>query len=86
MIGYVDAPRAWWLTHGMARTVGVNLPRAVIEGWLTRAELAGLVGRCQTCGKAADCTSWLAVSPVPQEGLPTFCCNKEEIEALTPEP
>jgi hypothetical protein len=39
MIGYPEAPRAWWLTRGMARISGVNLPRAVVEGWLQRDEL-----------------------------------------------
>ena len=32
MIGYPEAPRAWWLTRGMARISGVNLPRAVVVG------------------------------------------------------
>lgn len=47
MIGYVEAPKAWWLTHGMARSIGVSLPHAVLDGWLTRKDLAELVGRCQ---------------------------------------
>ena len=60
MIGYVEAPMAWGLTRGMGRVLGVNLADAVIEGWLSRAELAVLVGRCQACDKAEDCTRWLA--------------------------
>ena len=43
MIGYPEAYKAWWLTRGMARISGVNLSRAVVEGWLQRAELDGLV-------------------------------------------
>jgi hypothetical protein len=83
MMGYVEAPKAWWLTHGMARAVGVSLPHAVIEGWLTRRELADMVGRCQSCGKACDCTAWLADAPAPVQTLPGFCCNKAEIESLS---
>lgn len=83
MIGYVDAPRAWWLTHGMARTVGVSLPHAVIEGWLTRRELAAMVSRCQVCGKSSDCTSWLA-QVGQSDSLPGFCSNKADIESLSP--
>ncbi len=83
MMGYVDAPKAWWLTNGMARSIGVSLPHAVIEGWLTRTELASLVNRCQTCGKSADCTTWLA-KPAVEPALPGFCCNKAEIESLKP--
>lgn len=86
MIGYVGAPRAWWLTHGMARAVGVNLPRAVIDGWLSRRELAGMVDRCQSCDRAEDCQAWLATSVSAPAGLPAFCCNKAEIEGLAPAP
>lgn len=81
MIGYVEAPKAWWLTHGMARVAGVSLPRAVLEGWLTRQELAQIVGRCQSCGRSAQCTEWLA-TPDASASVPGFCCNKAEIEAL----
>ncbi len=84
MIGYVEAPQAWFLTQGMARAVGVNLPSAVVEGWLSRAELAKLVERCQRCGKGDECTSWL-VRPEIRAVLPAFCDNKAEIEALVPE-
>lgn len=83
MIGYVEAPRAWWLTHGMARAAGVNLPGAVVEGWLTRKELARLVTRCQGCGCSALCTSWLGSARWPA-ALPGYCANKAEIEALAP--
>ena len=65
----------------MARVAGVNLPRAVLEGWLTRPELARLVGRCQACGEEKSCTNWLAKA---QRGaLPVFCINKAEIEGLS---
>lgn len=81
MIGYSESPLAWGLTQGMARVVGVNLPRAVLEGWLTRAELGQLVARCQSCCAGEDCTNWLAKA---QRGaLPTFCANKSEIEGLS---
>lgn len=81
MIGYTDSPLAWGLTQGMARVAGVNLPRAVLEGWLQRAELARLVGRCQACPEGKSCTNWLAKA---QRGsLPAFCVNKAEIESLS---
>ncbi|MGB8813202.1 MAG: DUF6455 family protein [Paracoccaceae bacterium] len=83
MMGYVEAPKAWGLTNGMARTLGVSLPQAVLDGWLTRAELATLVGRCQICGKSEDCTAWLASVTVATQ-LPAYCPNKDEIEALAP--
>ena len=81
MIGYVEAPRAWSLTRGMARVAGVNLPDAVIEGWLSRAELADMVDRCQACTAIDACTGWLSHC-ARSTTLPAFCRNKTEIEAL----
>lgn len=81
MIGFSDAPMAWGLTRGMARVLGVSLPRAVVEGWLSRAELAVLVNRCQACSQKGACTTWLA-SAASAPCLPVFCPNKSEIEVL----
>jgi len=81
MIGYVEAPKAWGLTRGMGRVLGVNLTDAVVDGWLSRAELADLVDRCQACGRAEDCTRWLA-RHVAADALPSFCANKSPLEAL----
>ncbi|MDP4031251.1 MAG: DUF6455 family protein [Pseudorhodobacter sp.] len=83
MLGFIEAPRAWGLTQGMARVMGVSLPHAVVEGWLTRRDLATLVERCQSCGKSSDCTLWLA-RVAAADALPGFCHNKAEIESLAP--
>ena len=81
MIGYPEAPKAWWLTRHMARVSGVNLPRAVVEGWLKRDELADIVSRCAGCGKGTPCESWLATSGRALR-MPDFCPNRHDIEAL----
>lgn len=81
MIGYPEAPKAWWLTRGMARISGVNLPRAVLDGWLQRDELEDLIARCASCPHGAECESWLGRSGAAQE-MPQFCPNKAGIEAL----
>ena len=81
MLGFTEAPQAWGLTLGMARTAGVNLPSAVVEGWLTRRELARLVGRCQSCGQSPRCLRWLAAARTAP--LPDYCPNKAELEALS---
>lgn len=83
MMGYVEAPVAWGLTRGMARVLGLDLPRAVLDGWLTRAELGDLVDRCQACEQSRACTGWLAIT-ARSASLPEFCCNKTQIEALAP--
>ncbi len=85
MIGYAEAPRAWGLTRGMARVAGVNLTDAVVDGWLTRTELAGMVDHCLRCGHVPACTDFLA-HQVQAVSLPAFCDNKPGIEALAPHP
>lgn len=81
MIGYPDAPKAWWLTRGMARISGVNLSRAVLEGWLKRNEFEVLITRCAACRAGQDCESWLGRSGSAAT-MPEFCPNKAGIEAL----
>jgi len=80
MYGFTEAPQAWGLTQGMARLAGVNLPSAVIEGWLTRKELARLVGQCQTCTESQRCLHWLALAA--SGAMPDDCPNKPVIESL----
>ena len=81
MIGYPEAPKAWWLTRGMARISGVNLPRAVVEGWLQREELEQLIARCAACRRSEVCETWLVQSGTAH-AMPDFCPNKPGIEAL----
>ncbi|NEY90412.1 DUF6455 family protein [Tabrizicola oligotrophica] len=81
MIGYPEAPRAWGFTRGMARTVGISLTEAVVEGWLSRGELGCMVEACRTCGQTVKCTDWLA-STVKAEALPDFCQNAPAIGSL----
>lgn len=83
MIGYVEAPRAWSFTRGMARVVGLDLISAVTEGWLTRPELVDLVETCLACDQSAPCTDWLARTLQADE-LPVFCPNARALQALQP--
>lgn len=81
MMGYTEAPLAWGRARGMARTVGVSLTDAVVQGWLSRAELAGMVEVCGRCPHLGECTDWLART-VTAPGLPGFCPNARAIGAL----
>lgn len=81
MLTYGEAPLAYGLTRGMARVIGVDLVRAVTEGWLSRAELGALVETCVGCRQAASCTAWLART-VDAPALPGYCANKSDLEAL----
>lgn len=85
MFGYAEAPRAFFMARGMARAAGVPLTRGVVEGWITRRDLARIVTRCQTCTKVGDCALWLRRAPevpVATAPPPAFCANKPELDAL----
>lgn len=81
MMGYVESPRAWGYARGMARTVGVSLSDAVVEGWLSRGELASIVETCGRCSHVRECTAWLSRT-VSAETLPGFCPNALALTAL----
>jgi hypothetical protein len=86
MIGYVEAPVTWALVRGMARRAGLDVPRAVVDGWLTRAELAAIVSRCQTAGCSKTCMDVLAKPTCNTQAPPSFCAIGAELQALAPEP
>jgi hypothetical protein len=81
MLTYGEAPMAYGLTRGMARVIGVDLVKAVTEGWMSRDELGALVEACVDCERSAQCTAWLAET-VQASGLPGFCINKVDLEHL----
>ena len=81
MFGYAEAPHAFWMAHGMARKTGVPLVRGVVDGWISRAELARIVTRCQTCAVEGACATWLGAAQIPAR-TPVFCANKADLEAL----
>jgi hypothetical protein len=85
MIGYVEAPVTWGLVRGMARRAGFDVPRAVLEGWLTRADLARLVDQCQKADCAKPCMDVLAKSSPTAITPPDFCAIGAELAALAPE-
>ena len=81
MTSYVETPRAWVLTRGMARVLGFTLVEAVTEGWVSRRDLAAMVDVCALCDQAVACTSYLAVT-TRADSLPDFCPNQQQIAAL----
>ncbi|MDQ2064814.1 DUF6455 family protein [Xinfangfangia sp. CPCC 101601] len=83
MFGFPESPRAWPLTRVMAGRAGLNLRQAVLEGWLSRQELACFISRCESCACHAPCDRWLSTSPAPGE-IPSHCPNKSGLEALAP--
>lgn len=72
MNAYPTAPQAWDRTRTLARRLGVDLPGAVLDGWLTRRDLDQLVGSCAACGRAT----------CQPADLPRRCANAANLDAL----
>ena len=81
MIGYARAPRAFGRTRAMARAVGLDLTAAVVDGWLSRAELEALISRCASCGRVVDCDRFLSEARAGA-ALPPSCANSAALEVL----
>ncbi|TCO73928.1 DUF6455 family protein [Rhodovulum euryhalinum] len=72
----------FWLTQGMARTIGVNVNEALRAGNLGRGEFAELVATCCHCDRTERCIPWLARQGAGAEGVPDWCPLKARLEAL----
>jgi len=81
MIAYPQMSRGWSSASGTGRALGVDLAKAVVDGWLTRQELSGLVQQCEQCATPAVCAIWRS-DPAAATALPAACSNKTQIEAL----
>ena len=82
MINYAQTPVAWALTRGMGHMLGVDLGKAAMDGWLTRAEVDALVGTCQACPQKSACNQWLKQAHAAP-CVAVFCPNQHRLEALT---
>jgi hypothetical protein len=82
LLGVTAAERHFWLTQGMARTVGVNLTEAIATGRISRAELADMVVRCSGCEYPERCVRWMADGAHLGEDPPAYCLNHEVIASL----
>lgn len=82
LLGTTAAERHFWLTQGMARTVGVNLTEAIAAGRISRAELAQMVVRCSGCEFPERCVRWMAEGTHLDADPPAYCLNHEVIASL----
>jgi hypothetical protein len=73
----------YWITRGMARRLGVNLPDAMRAEILTRADLAEMVNRCRKCGGVQGCLAYLAENPERAPAPPDWCHNAAVLSELS---
>ncbi|MBK5933821.1 hypothetical protein C8N32_106107 [Rhodovulum imhoffii] len=74
--------RHYWLTLGMARTIGVNLPEAMRVGDLLRDDFALMVAECCQCKLSSQCVAWMASQGAGAEDLPAWCILRPRLAPL----
>ncbi|MHC0053394.1 DUF6455 family protein [Actibacterium sp. D379-3] len=74
--------RHFWLTQGMARSIGVDLNGALKAGRLDRADYTQTVATCCGCGKSRRCMEWMALQGRGADALPDYCAIKPVLERL----
>jgi len=79
-LGRVDAH--FWLTQGMARTLGINLSEAMAEGRLDADDYAEMVTRCRGAACCARCIAWMGQQGAGASAAPDFCVNADRLNAL----
>ncbi|MBK1636409.1 DUF6455 family protein [Rhodovulum adriaticum] len=72
----------FWLTQGMARTLGVNVNDALKDGRMARGAYAELVAACCHCDRAESCMAWMGQQTAQADTLPDWCAIKPTLEAL----
>lgn len=63
----------FWLSQGMARSVGVKLNEALQAGNVKRVDYEAALVQCCLCSSKNKCKAWLAVAHGPSENAPDFC-------------
>lgn len=69
------------LVDRMARTVGVDLEGAVLDGTARFDDLADAVLRCADCSDPGHCARWLAEAET-RDQPPGYCRNGDLFAAL----
>lgn len=81
ILGETAAEQNYWLTHGMAKTLGLSISREIAAGRLDRRDLAAMIVRCGSCQFQERCFRWMGEGGGP--GAPAFCLNHGAFAALT---
>lgn len=82
MTEVADSTRAFWITHGVGRTLGIRFGEAIREGRFTAVGYARMVDRCAQCCQTDRCITWLAAPNSGSCGAPDYCPNAAELDRL----
>ncbi|WP_095588476.1 DUF6455 family protein [Actibacterium ureilyticum] len=68
-----DLDRHFWLSRGMARTLGIRFSDVMRDGRLSTHEFTDLVNTCRGCAMSDRCVGWMARAEAVGEPAPGFC-------------
>jgi hypothetical protein len=71
------------LVGRMAETLGVDLGEQMMRGSLPPTDMRSAVMACMGCKEAGDCVTWLEAHAEGSDVAPSYCRNKERLQALT---
>jgi pyrroloquinoline quinone (PQQ) biosynthesis protein C len=70
------------LVNRMAETLGVDLAEEMLKGNLPPQDIRSTVMACMGCREPGACAEWLEAHPEGSDAAPSYCCNKDRLEAL----
>jgi hypothetical protein len=70
------------LVGRMAETLGVDLGEQMMRGALPPTDMRAAVMACMGCKAAGDCVTWLDAHAEGSDIAPSYCRNKERLQAL----
>ncbi len=77
-----DSTRAFWITQGVGRTLGIRFGEAIRDGRLSSARYARMVHCCALCDQSDRCLTWLGAPGPGSRFAPDFCPNAAELDHL----
>lgn len=72
----------FWLTRSMARSIGLSLTDAMIDGRLSPQGYSEMVTRCRQCPFVTQCEQWLAENGAGADAVPDFCEHAGQLNGL----
>lgn len=78
--------RHFWLTQGMARTLGIRFSDVIAQGRLTPQGFTDLVNTCRGCPLSHRCVAWMARAEAATQPAPSYCENADALNRLRPTP
>jgi hypothetical protein len=77
-----DSTRAFWITQGVGRTLGIRFGEAIQDGRFSTTRYARMVDRCARCDQHDRCLAWLGAPGPSHHSAPDFCPNAAELDHL----